>query len=385
MVAEREIQPSTKGSFGQLLKYLIDNNIHPSYSDERDPWNQTNLAIKLDLAGPDQVNKWVGDRAPTPQKHFEQMELLFFGKTSGPHEELRKIYKRLYAKAVDTHNRFGNLGLFAQSTVLLLWQELEKNLGLQFDLSTTDIKLKTPSQFELFLNAKAENLDKTERVKVIRDSRALAFDTKYGGALLEEDERHVLGIEDWNDEFDWLLKFLGVDFKGRLVNVGLGPGFEGAGIYERFPEFLGVDLSQTACRRAAEVFPKMEALPGGAAEYLPPVVRDCDVYVSLKTYSSTFFDCDKAIGECARCLKLGGVSIISIPRGYVKDGRLIHGISPTNYDLASATKGQFYGVPDRMLPIQLAATIWSLYYKWLFSDVRIHNGRHEIYVTARKV
>ncbi|MFP7674813.1 methyltransferase domain-containing protein [Marivita sp. S0852] len=164
----------------------------------------------------------------------------------------------------------------------------------------------------------------------------------------------------------------------------MGPGLEGVGIYDRFSEFFGVELSRTALSRAAEIFPNMNPIYGDA-EYLPAAAHNADVYISLKTFSSSFLDIEEAVRSCALSVKSGGLAIISVPLGYYKDGKLIAGLSPTNYDLALAIDGQFYGVPQRMLPYNLVNKIVQALYKWLFVDIQIDTGRHEFYISARKL
>jgi SAM-dependent methyltransferase len=384
VATKREVRPTTRGTFGQMLKYLIDHNIRPNDSDEREPWTYDRLAEKLGLESRAQPGRWVSDNGLPPENRFDRMLDLFFGKSPKHNTELRDIFIRKYRRAKESERRYGNSALFAQSTTLLFWSALEEKFDANFETDSFDVKAKTVAETAWLLETRFAHLDKGRILQAARDAREHAFDVKYGDLQIEDDERYNLGIESWTTEFTDLLKNYGVDFGSKLVNVGLGPGLEGRGIYDQFPEFIGVDLSRSALEAAKMVFPNLTPAPGDA-ENLPRAADGSNVYISLKTFSSSFFDIDRSVRSCARCLRPNGIAVISVPRGYYKEGRLIPGLSPTNYDLALAIDGQFYGVPERLLPLRLVNDISGSLYRWLFGDIQVHTGRHEFYVFARKL
>lgn len=383
MGTKREVKPTIRGTFGQMLKFLIDHNIHPNDSDERAPWTYDRLAEKLGLTSRAQPGRWVGDNGLPPKDKFDRMLELFFGKSSARNPELRDIFIRKYRRAKESERRYGNSALFAQSTTLLFWSALEEKFDTNFETDSLDVKAKNVAEAAWFLETRFANWDREKVLQAARDAREHAFDVKYGDLQIDDDERHNLGVDSWTTEFTELLVSYGVDFGSKLVNVGLGPGLEGRGIYDQFPEFIGVDLSRSALGVAKTIFSNLTIAPGDA-ENLPRAADGSNVYISLKTYSSSFFDIDRSVRSCARCLHSNGIAVISVPRGYYKEGRLIPGLSPTNYDLALVIDGHFYGVPERQLPMHLINKITNSLYRWLFSDIQIHTGRHEFYICARK-
>lgn len=381
--ATREVPSTLNGSFGQMLKYLIEHNFHPTDSEDRERWTQATLAEALGLTDRVQVGRWVRDKYPPPEERIRKMESLFFGRRPNRNDEIRDLFLQKYKRARDSHDRYGNSALFSQSSVLLFWNWIE-NETEKIDFDSIPIKSKTLDEARWLLETKFLNWDEAKIVQLVRNARSHVFDVKYGSMEMEDDARYSHGIEDWITEFSRLLEEVGVKFDSKLVNVGLGPGLEGREIYDRFTEFVAVDLSSRALTAAQEVFDNLETVQGDA-ENLPRNAEQCDVYISLKTYSSSFFDVDAAVRSCAQCLRPNGTAIISVPRGYYKGSILVPGIAPTNYDFGFALEGQFYGTPDRILPITISSNIIRSLYKWLFSDVKVHSGIHEFYITARKL
>jgi hypothetical protein len=219
---------------------------------------------------------------------------LFFGGSAERNAELRDIFIKKYRRAKESDRRYGNPALFAQSTTLLLWNALEDKLDINFETESFDVKAKNVAEASWFLESRFGNLDRGKVLQTVRDAREHAFDVKYGDLQIENDERHNLGIDLWTTEFTDLLKNYGVSFGSKLVNVGLGSGLEGRGIYDQFPEFVGVDLSKSALEAAKKIFPNLTSAPGDA-ENLPPAANGSDVYISLKTFSSSFFDIDRSV------------------------------------------------------------------------------------------
>jgi SAM-dependent methyltransferase len=383
-MAKKETKPSTDGTLGQLIKYLIAEDIHPTNSDNRPRWTQEVLAERLGLESRVQVGRWATDKLIPPRDRADLMEALFFGNDAGIHENLRTTFRKKLREASEMQRKFGNPILFAQSTVLLFWNYIrsEANLNINFDEFT--IKSKTLEEAHWILENK---LLKWEYQKIdifVRHAREYVFDVKYGNQQIDEDERHAIGIDGWTNEISNILNSLGVSYNKKLVNVGLGAGLEGREIYNKFLNFVGVDLSRSALEAASSVFSNLQAIHG-EAEKLPTAAHDCDVYISLKTFSSSFFDIDAAVKSCAKCLRSNGVAIISVPRGYYKDGKLIPGISATNYELSSVIDGNYYTSPDRSMPFNISFNIIRSLYKWLFYVIQVITGRHEFYITARKI
>jgi hypothetical protein len=221
------------------------------------------------------------------------------------------------------------------------------------------------------------------------ESRAFINNMKYGEkADIKKDERHQGGIELWNAEIRQLFeKYSIVPSDCDLVVVGLGAGLEGVGIYDAFKSFVGTDISRTAIDKSAVSFPVAGhiKLTQCSAESLPEIAKNRDIYISLKTYQSSYFDIERAAAECSKTVKPGGLAIISIPRGYIVSDRRVYGLSRTVYDYQSAKESGPYKLPDKQYVFELMSRISVALSRRFFSEVRIETGEHEYYLFARKV
>jgi SAM-dependent methyltransferase len=183
----------------------------------------------------------------------------------------------------------------------------------------------------------------------------------------------------------YLLGRLGVSAQSRVLCVGIGCGLEGVGIYDTFAEFVGTDISEEAVRRAQKVFASGNCrVLEASAEDLGRDLVNFDAYISLKTFSSSFFDIPKAIIQTSRTLKSGGVAVISVPRGYSKRGVFVPGLARTTYNLESAKDIGTYAAADKSYPLDLMKEVSLNLYRRQFHDITYFTGLTEHYVMARK-
>jgi hypothetical protein len=98
-----------------------------------------------------------------------------------------------------------------------------------------------------------------------------------------------------------------------------------------------------------------------------------DLYLSLRTYQSSFFDVGDALFAACRVLDNGGRAVISIPYIYVDQGRLLNGLlRPGGHDL------------DPDLPYEIADAVRRGLQNLGFEQLGMHTGLFEIYVYGTK-
>jgi len=217
--------------------------------------------------------------------------------------------------------------------------------------------------------------DPQEIARKISGARSFAYEQKYAQRSQTEDERHR-AFDEWESELHALLRHIGIrDFERcRAINVGIGNGLERPFFYSSFKQLVGVDLSAQALVRAARAIPGLDT-HSGEAETLDGVAStDFDLYLSLRTYQSTFFDTGEALFAACRVLKPGGRVVISIPYVYIDQGRLLNGLlRPGGQDL------------DPDLPYGLAENVRRGLQDLGFEQLGIHTGLFEIYVHGTKI
>ncbi len=208
----------------------------------------------------------------------------------------------------------------------------------------------------------------------INGGRSLAYEEKYAQRNQREDERYR-AFEEWENELHALLRHVGIrDFaRCRAINVGIGNGLEKPFFYKDLQHLLGVDLAAKALARAAQAIPNLDTCRA-EAEALQGVANSAfDLYLSLRTYQSTFFDIGDALFAACRVLDHGGRAVISIPYVYVDQGRLLNGLlRPGGHDL------------DPDLPYEIADTVRRGLQNLGFEQLGMHTGLFEIYVYGAK-
>ena len=207
------------------------------------------------------------------------------------------------------------------------------------------------------------------------EARALAYEEKYANRSEMADERYI-DIASWEAEFRRLLfHLLGARPLSRLkvINIGIGNGSERPSFYSDFAEFTGVDISEEALRKAQQRLPNMQSVTAEAEDLSMIRANSQDLYISLRTYQSSFFSVKAALFEAFRILKPGGRIIISISNAYVESDQLLHGLQrPGSNEL------------DLDRPYDLANSVRKGLTYLNFESVGIQTGSFEIYVYGRR-
>ncbi len=260
--------------------------------------------------------------------------------------------------------------LFVQKSTIELFQQFLSPLDisqLPFDSHITLdqiaklLKLHYPEKF--LAEIKAE----------LSKARSLVYDEKYAGREVEEDERYI-NYPGWQNEVRELLSDCGYLNFDRLdvVNVGIGNGNENPSFYREFRKLIGVDTSQRSLDRAVKAMPFMQPIHG-EAEDLKDIPSDSqDLYLSFRTYQSSYFNISEAAFEAARVLRHRGGAVISVPNVYVDKGKISKGLQ----------KGAGNSL-DPHLGWELADRVRRALYQAEF-DAWITTGLFEIFVVGQK-
>jgi SAM-dependent methyltransferase len=98
-----------------------------------------------------------------------------------------------------------------------------------------------------------------------------------------------------------------------------------------------------------------------------------DIYVSLRTFQSSFLDIHEAVHEAYRVLAPGGIFMASIANAYMDGNSLIRGLMPHNAKYVDLDRAH-----DLINQIRHQLT------KLRFDEVGVHTGKAEEYVFGRK-
>jgi SAM-dependent methyltransferase len=169
-------------------------------------------------------------------------------------------------------------------------------------------------------------------------AREVAFTTKY--AEPKEDEKLInmklIGhgeINLWYLYFYDLLKIISLNNLDEIdiLDVGICNGKVMKPIYENINKLNGIDISKKAIDYCKLNFPKANLFVDSAENLTTINNSSIDLYLSFRTYQSSYFGTKKALIEAYRVLRSGGFIVISIPIMYArKDGTLLKGLQPPN-------------------------------------------------------
>lgn len=156
-----------------------------------------------------------------------------------------------------------------------------------------------------------------ETLEFLASARGDAFDQKYSTYTYDHDARKI--EERWKREFVGILKRFKIynHMKRRILNVGIGNGLEGVGLLESCEHLVGVDIAPESISRAQARFPRAKMVVGAAESLSEIPDGSVDIYVSLRTYQSAFFDVQESVREAYRVLAPGGTMLVSVANAYL--------------------------------------------------------------------
>jgi len=209
--------------------------------------------------------------------------------------------------------------------------------------------------------------------EIFSHARGVVYDEKYAARKTSDDERY-LDSSAWESELRRIIKDLGVRDLSQIdaINVGIGNGNESPDIYREFRKFTGVDVSSKSLDRAQKVLPFMHAVHAEAEHLKTIPTASQDLYISLRTYQSSFFDIEAAAVEADRIVRPNGFAIISIAHVYIENNAIRQGLQRAG----SLTL-------DPNLPWEIVDRVRRAFQQAEFY-CRVQSGTVELYVVGQK-
>jgi ubiquinone/menaquinone biosynthesis C-methylase UbiE len=211
-------------------------------------------------------------------------------------------------------------------------------------------------------------------LKLLREVRQQAYDQKYSEQTYDDNVRKG---GHWRNEVSNLLGNLGVSdiTRRKIINVGIGNGLEAVGLFDHVVDLIGCDVGEESLRKARRrVHSNAQLLPVAAEDLKGVKTGSQQIYVSLRTFQSSYFDVAASMYEAHRVLCKGGVAIISIANGYLGPNQ-----SPIPGMLIPRTT-----VVDRNRPFKVADEVRRRMTILRFDDIGVTTGFGEIYVYGRR-
>jgi pyrimidine deaminase RibD-like protein/SAM-dependent methyltransferase len=291
-----------------------------------------------------------------------------------PSDMIREL-EELNAEFVDTYRKahLPNTSLYVKTQINdIILQELQregldiKELPYDWDVTVEDL-----IQYCRFYYSEEIPWNLEDMLHRIR---GLAFDRKYADYSYENDARGLL--PEWHDDLLSITDRMGLDSLKdyRVINVGIGNGNEGLELLEDIVELTLVDIGPMSLKAASEKLPRARAYVADGERLTPIRTSSQEVYISLRTYQSSYFDVVSGIREAYRVLRPGGPIIVSVANAFVGDENvLVPGLVIPHTSII-----------DRNRPFEVAEKIRRQLTIMRFEDVGIHSGQTEIYVYGRR-
>ncbi|MFE0778034.1 class I SAM-dependent methyltransferase [Streptomyces sp. NPDC058861] len=216
-------------------------------------------------------------------------------------------------------------------------------------------------------------IEHEEADRAVNDALSEAFDAKYGTYDYAYDARAA--NPGWADDFMSVYGKLSTRPlpNASILNVGVGAGYEAAALFSDCPQITFVDIAERGLANISERIPSSRTVVSSAEDLSALPEDSYDLYVSLRTYNSSFFETSAAASEAHRVLKPGATIIVSVANGflYTQRGCVVPGLIIPGTDFVDLYRG-----------MDTANLVGAELDRAGFKDIRMFPTSTEIYLSA---
>lgn len=216
-------------------------------------------------------------------------------------------------------------------------------------------------------------IEYSEAIVTVYNAISEAFNSKYAEYNYSDDVRSLdLG---WRKNFmNFYKRSSAVPMiSNNILNVGVGGGNEAASLFSNCTYVTFVDIAHAGLERVKEQFPLSKVIVSSADQLLSISDNNYDLYVSLRTFNSSFFDIKKAISEAHRVLRPNAIIIVSVANGFLCSERhcIITGLIIPGTEFVDIYRG-----------IDTAKLIHTELIQAGFNNIQVFPTNTEIYLSA---
>lgn len=201
-----------------------------------------------------------------------------------------------------------------------------------------------------------------------------AFDEKYATYNYSDDARS-LSI-DWKNNFLTIYnKLLLSSMENKdILNVGVGSGNEAIALFSGCHNITFVDIAPNGLEKIKKQIPNSNIVVSRAENLATLINNSYDIYISLRTYNSSFFNVKQALSEAHRVLKKDGSIIISIANGFLcpEDQYIIPGLIIPGTEFVDIYRG-----------FDMIKKLSTELYNNCFEDISFFPTKVELFLSAK--
>ncbi|MFD8261363.1 methyltransferase domain-containing protein [Streptomyces griseoluteus] len=246
-------------------------------------------------------------------------------------------------------------------------------MSMGFALTRNDVNTHRGRVALASLVCKRYGTEYQEAERAVGDALAAAFDAKYGTYDYAYDARAANA--DWADDFMAVYRRSSTRplTAVSILNVGVGAGHEAAALFSDCPRITFADIAESGLANISRRIPLSRTVVSSAEDLSALPDDSFDLYVSSRTYNSSFFDTSDAATEAHRVLKPGAVIIVSVANGllYTQRGCVVPGLITPGTEFVDLYRG-----------METANLIGEELDGAGFKDIRMFPTSTEIYLSA---
>lgn len=216
--------------------------------------------------------------------------------------------------------------------------------------------------------------DYSSAIRIVHSAISEAFNIKYSTYSYTDDTRSL--DPNWKDRFLSIYKTVVCIPMPELdiINVGVGGGHEAIALFSNCPSITFVDIAHGGLKNIKKNLPCSNTTIASADNL--STVPNCsyDLYISLRTFNSSFFDIEQAIKEAKRILKPNATIIISVANGFLCPERncIIPGLIVPGTEFVDVYRG-----------MDTAKQVHTAFIQAEFQEIQLYPTNTEIFLTAR--
>lgn len=229
----------------------------------------------------------------------------------------KKIYNQNIDYYLNSKQNIKNCSYYSSKRISSLISSKLKEYS--WEISSSQVrKQKSLKKLSLYISQKYHT-NQEESLAIINNILEESYDEKYSSYNYSYDIRSI--NPKWNQNFEKVysnVSNIPIN-QNKIINIGVGSGNEAKILFSQVSNITFADIAPNGLNIIKNAFPHSKTIKCKAEEISNYVENNYDLYVSLRTYNSSFFNTNMAINEAYKILKNNGIFIISIANGFLND------------------------------------------------------------------